>query len=95
VRRFKGDKQIPFKVLAENIRALGLKQYRYHQLMPYVQPEGKAFEVIIGDFVTTARWNRAVPYKLLFWCDFRVCKQNNISSIMVMDEYGKPHHPGG
>ena len=30
-----------------------LEWIRYEQLMPYVQPDGKAFVVIVGDFVTT------------------------------------------
>jgi isoleucyl-tRNA synthetase len=85
-----GDKQIPFKVIAE-YKGSALKGIQYHQLMPYVQPEGKAFEVIIGDFVTTEDGTGIVHTASVFGADdFRVCKLNNISSIMVMDEYGKP-----
>ncbi|MEP7263086.1 MAG: isoleucine--tRNA ligase [Bacteroidota bacterium] len=85
-----GDKQIPFKILAE-YKGSELKTIQYHQLMPYVQPEGKAFEVIIGDFVTTEDGTGIVHTASVFGADdFRVCKQNNISSIMVMDENGKP-----
>jgi isoleucyl-tRNA synthetase len=85
-----GDKQIPFKVIAE-FKGSELKGVQYHQLMPYVQPDGKAFEVIIGDFVTTEDGTGIVHTASVFGADdFRVCKQNNISSIMVPDENGKP-----
>src|SRR6185295_11945531 len=47
-----GDKQIPFKVLGE-VKGKELAGIKYEQLLPYVQPTGKAFEVIIGDFVST------------------------------------------
>jgi isoleucyl-tRNA synthetase len=85
-----GDKQIPFKIIAE-YKGSDLKDVQYHQLMQYVQPEGKAFEVIIGDFVTTADGTGVVHTASVFGADdFRVCKLNDISSIMVPDENGKP-----
>lgn len=85
-----GDKNIPFKILA-GYKGSELKTIQYHQLMPYVQPDGKAFEVIIGDFVTTEDGTGIVHTASVFGADdFRVCKQNNIASIMVADENGKP-----
>ena len=85
-----GDKQIPFEVISECLGKdlVGLK---YEQLMPYVQPEGKAFEVIVGDFVTTEDGTGIVHTASVFGADdFRVCKENNISSILVKDENGNP-----
>ena len=85
-----GSKNIPFKVIANYI-GKKLEGIQYDQLMPYVQPEGKAFEVIIGDFVTTEDGTGIVHTASVFGADdFRVCKQNGISSIMVTDENGKP-----
>ncbi len=85
-----GDKHIPFKVIAEadGIDFLGIK---YQQLMPYVQPDGKAFEVIAGDFVSTEEGTGIVHTASLFGADdFRVCNENGIQSIMVKDEDGNP-----
>lgn len=85
-----GDKLIPFKVLMQlhGSQLLGLN---YEQLLPYVQPDGKAFTVIPGDFVTTEDGTGIVHTASVFGADdFRVCNENGISSIMVTDELGNP-----
>ena len=83
-----GDKEIPFKVIGE-MTGNGLQGIRYEQLMPYVQPDGKAFVVIIGDFVSTEEGTGIVHTASLFGADdFRVCNANGISSILVKDEKG-------
>lgn len=85
-----GEKVIPFEVVGEIIGKdlLGLK---YEQLLPYVKPDGKAFEIIAGDFVSTEDGTGIVHTASVFGADdFRVCNLNNISSIMVPDENGKP-----
>ncbi|MEP7169570.1 MAG: class I tRNA ligase family protein, partial [Bacteroidota bacterium] len=85
-----GDKAIPFKVIGE-VSGKDLKGIKYEQLMPYVQPDGKAFEVILGDFVSTEDGTGIVHTASLFGADdFRVCNENNIASIMVKDENGYP-----
>jgi len=85
-----GDKAIPFKVIGE-VEGKELKGIKYEQLMPYVQPTGKAFEVILGDFVSTEDGTGIVHTASLFGADdFRVCNENNIASIMVKDENGNP-----
>jgi isoleucyl-tRNA synthetase len=85
-----GDKAIPFKVIGEVI-GKDLKGIKYEQLMPYVQPNGKAFEVILGDFVSTEDGTGIVHTASVFGADdFRVCNENNIASIMVKDENGNP-----
>jgi isoleucyl-tRNA synthetase len=85
-----GDKAIPFKVIGE-VNGNDLKGIKYEQLMPYVQPDGKAFEVILGDFVSTEDGTGIVHTASVFGADdFRVCNENNIASILVKDENGNP-----
>lgn len=83
-----GDKLIPWKITAE-YTGKDLLSVNYEQLMPYVQPDGKAFTVIPGDFVTTEDGTGIVHTASVFGADdFRVCNENGISSIMVTDEAG-------
>ncbi|MBK5286729.1 MAG: isoleucine--tRNA ligase [Bacteroidia bacterium] len=82
------DKQIPFKTLGE-ITGNNLQGLKYEQLLPFVQPTGKAFEVIIGDFVSTEDGTGIVHIAPTFGADdFRVAKQSVIASILVKDENG-------
>lgn len=61
----------------------------YEQLLPYVQPKGKAFEVITGDFVTTEDGTGIVHIAPTFGADdMRVANQNGIAWVMVEDEDG-------
>ena len=83
-----GDKLIPWEVTG-NFKGKELLDIRYEQLMPYVQPDGKAFVVIPGDFVTTEDGTGIVHTATLFGADdFRVSMQNDISPILVKDEEG-------
>jgi isoleucyl-tRNA synthetase len=83
-----GAKNIPFKIVGEVV-GKELKGLKYNQLLPYVAPKGKAFEIIIGDFVTTSDGTGIVHTASVFGADdFRVCKENGIASIMVTDENG-------
>lgn len=85
-----GNKAIPFRVELE-IKGSDMKDMRFEQLMPYVQPEGNAFRVIVGDFVSTEDGTGIVHIAPTFGADdFRVAKQNDIPSVMVNDENGKP-----
>lgn len=55
-----------------------------------MQPEGKAFEVIVGDFVTTEDGTGIVHIAPSFGADdFRVAKQNGISSLTLVDRRGR------
>ncbi|MFT4031870.1 MAG: isoleucine--tRNA ligase [Siphonobacter sp.] len=84
-----GDKVIPWTVLME-LKGEHLEGIEYEQLMPYVQPETKAFRVILGDFVTTEDGTGVVHTAPTFGADdFRVAQQNGIPAIMVKDEMGK------
>ena len=85
-----GNKNIPYKIISE-IKGSELQDMRFVQLMPYVQPEGNAFRVIVGDFVSTEDGTGIVHIAPTFGADdFRVAKQHNVPPIMVNDESGKP-----
>lgn len=87
-----GDKLIPWSVEKE-MKGAELLEVRYHQLLPYVTNEAlekNAFRVIAGDFVTTEDGTGIVHTASVFGADdFRVCKENNVPSVMVMDENGQ------
>ena len=85
----KGDKNIPYKILAE-YKGNDLKGVQYEQLIEWVKPKGKAFEVITGDFVTIEDGTGIVHIAPTFGADDdRVAKQNGISPLIVEDIEGK------
>ena len=85
----KGDKNIPYKVI-EEYKGTDLKGVQYEQLIEWVKPKGKAFEVIIGDFVTTEDGTGIVHIAPTFGADDdRVAKQNSISPLIIEDAEGK------
>jgi isoleucyl-tRNA synthetase len=78
-------KNIPWQVLAE-MKGKELEGIRYEQLLPYVQPEGDAFRVITGDFVTTDEGTGIVHIAPTFGADdMRVAQKNNIPALTVSD----------
>ncbi|MCD8740973.1 isoleucine--tRNA ligase [Mucilaginibacter roseus] len=87
-----GDKVIPWS-LETSFKGSDLIGLRYHQLMPYVTNtdlEQNAFRVIPADFVTTGDGTGIVHTASVFGADdFRACKENNVPSVMVLDETGK------
>lgn len=89
-----GDKVIPY-TLTEEMSGKDLVGIRYEQLLPFIQPEGKAFEVISGDFVSTADGTGIVHASPTFGADDkRVADQSGISPILVdglpvVDKQGK------
>lgn len=84
-----GDKNIPFKVLAE-CKGKGLIGFTYEQLLDFVSPMGKAFEVIGGDYVTTEDGTGIVHIAPTFGADDdRVAKQAGIVPLFVKDKDGK------
>ncbi|MBL7777093.1 MAG: isoleucine--tRNA ligase [Chitinophagales bacterium] len=86
----KGDKKIPFKVLA-SYKGQDFEGYEYEQLLPYTQPtDGDAFRVVLGDFVTTTDGTGIVHIAPSFGSDdFKVAKQNGIGSLTLVDRSGK------
>jgi isoleucyl-tRNA synthetase len=85
-----GDKNIPFKVLAE-FKGRQFNNLRYEQLMPYQQPtDGDAFRIIMGDFVTTEDGTGIVHIAPSFGADdFKVARENGIGSLTLVDKQGK------
>lgn len=84
-----GDKNIPFKVI-HTCKGSHLAGIQYEQLLPFVKPEGAAFKVIIGDFVTTTDGTGIVHIAPSFGADdFRVAKQNGIGGLTLVDKRGK------
>lgn len=83
-----GDKLIPFEVVQE-LKGKDLFGLEYEQLLPYVQPDGDAFKVIEGDFVTTEDGTGIVHISPTFGADdYRVAQKAGIAAIMVKDEEG-------
>jgi isoleucyl-tRNA synthetase len=85
-----GKKNLPYKFISE-FKGNSLEGLRYEQLLPYTQPEeGDAFKVIIADFVTTEDGTGIVHLAPSFGADDnRVCKQNGIGSLTLVNKQGK------
>ena len=84
-----GDKKIPFKVL-EEFSGKELVGINYEQLMNWVKPDGDAFRVISGDFVTTEDGTGIVHIAPTFGADDdRVGKRNGIAPLMIINNDGK------
>ena len=84
-----GDKKIPFKVIGE-YKGFELTGINYEQLFPWIQPMGKAFEVIPGDFVTTDDGTGIVHIAPTFGADDdRVAKIMGIAPLVLIDKNGE------
>ena len=78
-----GDKKIPFKVEAE-YDGSKLTNIHYEQLFPFVKPEGEAFRIITGDFVTTEDGTGVVHIAPTFGADDdRVAKVSGIAPLIL------------
>ncbi|MFT5914382.1 MAG: isoleucyl-tRNA synthetase [Bacteroidia bacterium] len=83
-----GDKLIPYKVVSQG-KGKDLFGVKYEQLMPYVKPDGKAFEVIPGDFVNTEEGTGIVHIAPTFGADdMRVGQRAGIASVVIKDTTG-------
>ena len=84
-----GDKKLPYRVIAE-YKGKELVGVNYEQLMPMARPNGKAFEVISGDYVTTSDGTGIVHIAPTFGADdARVARNFGIAPLMVVDKDGK------
>lgn len=84
-----GDKNIPFKVVAE-FKGKDLEGIRYEQLMPWINPGENAFRVICADFVTTEDGTGIVHIAPTFGADDdRAGKANGIPPMLLLDKEGK------
>ncbi len=83
-----GSKHVPYKVLT-SIQGKELEGLNYEQLLDWVNPPGKAFVVLTGDFVTTEEGTGVVHTAPTFGADdYKVAMANDIASITVMDKGG-------
>ena len=83
-----GDKLIPYRKVAE-FKGPELEGIRYEQLMPWIRPEGDAFRVILGDYVTTEDGTGIVHIAPTFGADDdRVAKQAGIVPLLLTDKDG-------
>ncbi|MBT5090744.1 MAG: isoleucine--tRNA ligase [Flavobacteriales bacterium] len=85
-----GKKNLPFNIIDE-LKGDELIGLRYEQLLTYAQPEnGDAFKIISADFVTTEDGTGIVHLAPSFGADDnRVCKQNGIGSLTLVNKQGK------
>ncbi|MCW3805794.1 isoleucine--tRNA ligase [Plebeiibacterium marinum] len=84
-----GDKKIPFEIL-EEYTGKELEGVRYEQLIPWIKPDGDAFRVILGDYVTTEDGTGIVHIAPTFGADDdRVAKVAGIAPLILIDKDGK------
>lgn len=82
-------KETPYEVIKE-IKGEELLGIKYEQLIPFVKPEGKAFEVIHGDYVNLEDGTGIVHIAPAYGEDDNlVSKQNGITFINLVDKAGK------
>ena len=80
-----GDgKNIPYRVIGEYM-GKDLAGVEYEQLIPWIKPDGDAFRVITGDFVTTDDGTTGIVHIAPTFGadDDRVARQNGIAPLMV------------
>ena len=86
-----GDKVVPYKRLDGIFKGSQLVGIRYHQLIPWFRPDGDAFRVISGDYVTTSDGTGIVHIAPTFGADDkRVAAAAGIGAIMPVDRDGNP-----
>lgn len=82
------DKLIPYQKVGE-FKGAELEGIRYEQLMPWMRPEGDAFRVITGDYVTTEDGTGIVHIAPTFGADDdRVAKTAGIAPMLLVDKDG-------
>ncbi|MBR0301223.1 MAG: isoleucine--tRNA ligase, partial [Bacteroidales bacterium] len=85
-----GDK-VPYEVLPGKFKGTELTGIRYKQLIPWFKPDGKAFEVIPGDYVSTEEGTGIVHIAPTFGADDKkVAAAAGIVPLMVIDKDGNP-----
>ncbi len=90
IDEYAGDgKNIPFEVTG-SYKGADLTGIRYEQLVPWVKPDGDAFRVIPGDYVTTEDGTGIVHIAPTFGADDdRVAKAAGIAPLLMVDKNGK------
>jgi isoleucyl-tRNA synthetase len=83
-----GNKELPYEVMAE-YKGSDLKGVQYDQLLNWIRPKGKAFEVLPGDFVTTEDGTGIVHIAPTFGADdYRVAARYDVVPLVVTDKEG-------
>ncbi|MEG0795090.1 MAG: isoleucine--tRNA ligase [Odoribacter sp.] len=83
-----GDKLIPYQIVGE-FKGTELEGIHYEQLLPWIKPEGDAFRVITGDFVTTEDGTGIVHIAPTFGADDdRAAKIAGIAPMLLIDKEG-------
>jgi len=83
--------KVPFQVLEGSWKGSQLVGIRYKQLIPWFKPDGDAFRVISGDYVTTSDGTGIVHIAPTFGADDkRVAAAAGIGAIMPLDKDGNP-----
>ncbi len=82
-------KETPYEIVKE-FKGEELLGTKYEQLMPFAKVEGKAFEVIHGDYVTLTDGTGIVHIAPAYGEDDSfVAKQNGIAFVNLVDKSGK------
>ena len=88
---FNAKAKVPFEVLDGTFKGRELVGIRYKQLIPWFKPDGDAFRVIPGDYVTTEDGTGIVHIAPTFGADDkRVAAAAGIGAIMPVDKDGNP-----
>ena len=83
-----GDKKLPYVIVGE-WKGKELVGTCYEQLLPWMRPDGDAFRVIAGDFVTTSDGTGIVHIAPTFGADDnKVAKASDIAGLTVLDRDG-------
>ena len=87
---YEKSKDLPYKILA-TFKGKTFYNIRYEQLIKWHTPkEGKAFIVIIGDFVSTEEGTGIVHIAPSFGADdFRMAKLYGLASLTLVDKQGR------
>ena len=83
--------KVEHEVLPGTVKGSELVGMRYKQLIPWFKPDGDAFRVISGDYVTTDEGTGIVHIAPTFGADDkRVAAAAGIGAIMPLDKDGTP-----
>ena len=83
--------KVEHTVLEGTFKGSELVEIRYKQLIPWFRPDGNAFRVISGDYVTTSEGTGIVHIAPTFGADDkRVAAAAGIGAIMPIDRDGNP-----
>jgi isoleucyl-tRNA synthetase len=84
-----GNKNLPYKIL-KSFNGKMLIGLKYEQLINWVKPDGDAFRIIAGDYVTTEDGTGIVHIAPTFGADdLRVAKLAGIAALVLVDNAGQ------